>query len=146
MEITNKTKVKIFAPYIGCLTYDDLGRFGGIRRERLMEIHADGCLMIWDEPLQTLENRPSCKLILKPLSEITDEDAKEAIKIWGEAPYPFGAITEDSRPSKWRRVIIEHSKELPIFVYQYLQSKGYDLPNYLLGGKTFFECELAIYE
>jgi hypothetical protein len=30
--------------------------------------------------------------------------------------------------------------------YQYLISKGYDLPNYLLGGKTLHECGLCIYE
>jgi hypothetical protein len=31
-------------------------------------------------------------------------------------------------------------------VYQFLQSRGYDLPHYLLGGKTLHECGLAIYE
>ena len=31
-------------------------------------------------------------------------------------------------------------------IHQFLQSKGYDLPNYLLGSKTLKECNLAIYE
>ena len=49
--------------------------------------------------------------------------------------------------------IIGHEDKIPFLlsesyntVYQFLQSKGYDLPHYLLNGKTLKECGLAIHE
>lgn len=90
------------------------------------------------------------KLILKPLSSITDEDAIEVAKmingmasimkekdLIGEGKYFIDECFYSN---------IEYYPSYVINVYQYLQSKGYDLPQYLLGGKILFEAGLAIYE
>lgn len=95
------------------------------------------------------------KLILKPVSSITDEDALQIAKIIG--------ITEE----KDLRDAVEQKNDLinilssferneeahtsissldVFFTYQYLQLRGYDLPNYLLERKTLFESGLAIYK
>lgn len=88
------------------------------------------------------------KLILKPLSKITDEDKIALYHISSaEDKYDY---TQDyngikSAIDNW----IEKEGQETLFKtfrrYQYLQSKGYDLPQYLLGGKTLQESGLAIY-
>jgi hypothetical protein len=109
-RITNEIKAKYFSLYY---YRQVLGKY--IDSDELTPIEdMNPCLVDYIE--------------LTPIEQISDEDAKESIKIWGKAPYPFGAITLNSRPSKWRRVIIEYLNELPCFVYQYLLSKGYALP------------------
>jgi len=71
MEITNEIKAKVFASYLGHrikmfeqefkLAYTDLNNSGRINKSE--------------------HNIEHCKLILRPLSEITDEDAIEVGKI-----------------------------------------------------------------
>lgn len=46
---------------------------------------------------------------------------------------------------KYEKCIIEQ-KGLSSIAFQFLQSKGYDLPNWYLGGKTLYEAGLCIYE
>lgn len=116
---------------------------------------------------------------LKPLSEITDEDAIQAARlcmnpIWFKE-YDFMVDREYSKDCI--RIFVDYDGDVrnpeyersEVFInyngkdvqwhykgeylgvydtqawYLYLQSKGYDLPNYFLGGKTLFECKLAIY-
>ena len=83
-------------------------------------------------------------LILKPISAITDEDAIEVGKFW----YENFNLSEDAK------LLIQRVKQdlsdpkimLPFEAGQFLQSRGYDLPNYLLDGKTLQEAGLAIYD
>lgn len=88
------------------------------------------------------------KLILRPLSNIADEDAIEVDKIICRDYLHIKGFHTSVRGRVWINDIFY--KQFPVsrsyLVYQYLQSKGYDLPHYLLGGKTFFESELAVYE
>lgn len=77
------------------------------------------------------------KLVLKPLSKITDNDALEVGKMF--------------RCCSSAEIVREHFIKypdcvIPYQIYQYLQSKGYDLPHYLLGGKTLHKANLAIYK
>lgn len=95
------------------------------------------------------------QLILKPLSAITDEDANAVAKMF--------AIPGDKLMATGKglvRRIFDQTEEEDEFaglevlrVYQYLQSKGYDVPNHLLGSnkscggcKTLKEAGLAVYE
>jgi len=167
MTITNEIKSKVFAQYLGqiCQTMTrqtqgegkasiylkghlkeiDLGMqndFIGL----LLENETDACN-------HTNYNTDQAKLILTPLSQISDEDAIEFVKV----------TSKDDTFVKCENGVIFHKDSLfedvfatnlndnyntclPIKSFQFLQSKGYDLPQYLLGGKTLHECGLAIYE
>lgn len=173
MEIKNENKIKVLAQYIGCQvsipagyafngfkTDDKVGEFNGIRNEGFIHIGNIGGYYSFGH----------FQLILKPLSAITDEDALEVAKIVGfENPEVYSRtedyvlIQEKGKPVNNKSVSIWFDGEILAdgserttyefsisegisFVYQYLQSKGYDLPQYLLGGKTLKEAGLCIYE
>lgn len=80
------------------------------------------------------------KLILKPLSSITDEDRDFCKKEFD--------MKLDFHPSGTDNFCYESHGNFNCIAgcVQYLQSKGYDLPQYLLGGKTLKEAGLAIHE
>ncbi len=128
MEITTEIKAKVFAQYL-------------LQKVKLTHIKKNHEQIFQLEPYvieEMIESKGfDFKLILKPLSEITHEDCTEL----------YAAIKYGMKSSKF---ILEILQALPynaaIIAYQYLISKGYDLPNYLLGGKTLQECGLAIYE
>jgi hypothetical protein len=157
MEITNEIKAKVFAQYLGQYSYKDYSAQGlGIRREKLVGVEENGIIWIWDALSHRAENRPDAKLILKPLSSITDEDAIEVAKLQQEYEQKEEirvAFSIDEKNNGCLDCLIEykgysHDYWQPVYspTFQYLQSKGYDLPNYLLGGKTLKEAGLAIYE
>ncbi|MES2285815.1 MAG: hypothetical protein V4547_09025 [Bacteroidota bacterium] len=137
MEITNEIKAKIFAQYLGqkiqwrdtsetevtTLTISELDR-----SEKITFL----CI----------------KLLLKPLFAISDEDAL-AISVIMQ----FTELEEETTKIEYIKQVIPNlypcsscSKLIVLNVFQFLQSKGYDLPQYLLGGKTLFESGLAIYK
>lgn len=67
MELTNEQIARVFAMYLGCYFIDE-----GWKESRK-------CLYPHEMP-------HSCKLLLKPLSAITDEDAIEVAKIMDMKP------------------------------------------------------------
>ena len=85
-------------------------------------------------------------LILKPLSKITKEDAWEIVRM----RYGTGSmeIEEEALLNSAEGItnLIKEGDDCQIKIYQYLQSKGYDMPNYLLDNKTLEKAGLAIYE
>jgi len=90
-------------------------------------------------------------LILKPLSKITQDDAIEFhdIVFGGIGKKPYHVVAETVR--NYIEMIFKGGKQCPdikglVLTTQFLQSKGYDLPSYLLEGKTLQEVGLAIYE
>ncbi len=121
MEITAEIKAKVFAHYLG---------------QKVFWQETEGELTAYNLHGASTILEPS-KLILKPLSKITHENAVELYK----------AIKYNLRSTTF---ILQTLKALPFnkstIAYQYLISKGYDLPHYLLGGKTLQECGLAIYD
>ncbi len=155
MEITDENKIKAIAQYIGqqvsipagyqfngYATDDTQGEFNGIRNEGFIHIGDIGGYYDFK----------NFQLILKPLSVVTDEDNIEVGKIIGNLSENFtdGNLTV----IKISKMFIENlltgrlSKNavLVIIVFQYLQSRGYDLPQYILNGKTLKEAGLAIYQ
>lgn len=137
MEITNEIKVKVFAQYLG----QKLALNNGLGIQLTLTTETLHYLIdLNEEP-----NKPKL-LILKPLSTITDEDACVIVKM----RYGINSIdiTKEAVISACEGIInlINDGANVQLSICQYLQSKGYDLPQYLLGGKTLKEVGLAIYE
>ena len=139
MEITNEIKAKVFAQYLGCDLKTQTGKV------QLVGIHVDNFKRVFDAVVLNgnvthKSEIEGVKLILKPLSDITDEDAVEVAKmLWGnKMPNLIETIKH--------QLFTYSVSDVPARCYQLLQSKGYDMPQYLLGGKTLHEAGLAIYE
>lgn len=140
MEITNEIKAKVFAQYLGQKVNAE-----GSRLELISVCFNH--IVCYNPPIGEVEGDEvefdfSIYLMLKPLSAITDEDAIEVAKITQEnESYHNAGVGKMVVKGKWK-----FNMEKYFFIHQFLQSKGYDLPNYLLGGKTLHEAGLAIYE
>lgn len=96
--------------------------------------------------LQEFNQWEQCKLILRPLSALTDEDAVEVGKL-----YEYAGITTGWQKKHFLLVgkdFIEDTSinSLPLRISDFLRTRGYDLPCYLLDGKTLRESNLATYE
>jgi hypothetical protein len=147
MKITNGIKAKVFAQYLGCLYIRDEKDENCLRRS------LDGSSILGiGEGITNWEN---AKLILKPLTSITDEDM-----IW---VYDTTHNLHEQRKLHPERLNTPSLKDIKeqlnngyahytggwlcnTWVFQYLLSKGYDLPQLLLEYKTLQESGLAIYE
>lgn len=141
MNITNETKAKVFAQYIGQNIQ------WGDSRNRIITMRLNG-----DEIDKTSRGELNYlelpkKLILKPFSAITDEDALDVAKfLWPNNTEYQKAYDGKYYVDNLFNEDFEMYSPNSITIYQILQSKGYDLPHYLLGGKTLHEAGLAIYE
>jgi hypothetical protein len=162
MKIKEEIKAKVMLPYLGVKV--DLSKTQWYKQEsklrnRFIEaILAGGksnklstiaCIehniKTQNNGLQWL-NLSAFKLILKPLSEITDKEVLEVAKLNGyrvDGSYKNYTleITKDALLGKRPDV-----KIINVECWQYLISRGYDLPQYLLGGKTLKQAGLAIYK
>lgn len=153
MEITDEIKFSALAPY-----YNQYLAYGGDNE------HPDRVGYMLNQIEEGYSHGSKFeywKVKLKPLSAISDEDAIEVAKIFG---VKYKIRRSDVNPCLFKvhgtyETIMFDSNSVvfddgngetgctaeSLFVYQYLQSKGYDLPNYHLGGKTLFEAGLCIY-
>ena len=148
MEITRNIKAKVFAQYLG-------QKHSGSIHTLAKEIE----MIYGDEKF----DRNIIKLILKPLSSITDEDAIEMAELFGgikgdvtinrptdltNNDIHFTVQIHQGEKNTWKSFSVpKHIDEhTPNGYCQFLMSKGYDLHQYLLGGKTLKEADLAIYE
>lgn len=148
MEITNEIKAKVFAQYLGevltCHRGSGILEGVSIGAPEMFVITANENSRI----TEYFENNEDATLFLRPISAITDEDAIEVAKL-GQ----ITGVSEDKFALHGRLLLGHYIQRqtnvsgLSWFaILQYLQSKGYDLPHYLLGGKTLKEAGLAIYE
>ena len=144
MEITNETKAKVFAQY--------LGQFAGLENIKsryvltyclsdTYGISLKDCIVL------------DYKLILKPLSAITEQDATEAAKLTGADitehnlhEWDLSALTKNFEQVFLAADEPSLTGTQGLMAIGFLQSKGYDLPNFYLGGKTLHQSGLAIYE
>ncbi len=146
MEIPKEIKEKVFAQYLG-----QRWRFQGDKRD-----HVKLYLTDINDILNNPEfNDRDIELVLKPISSITDEDALECMRILKQYGHPWvryniqGIVkcVKEWLVFKWD-IAFKYNPSpriLNMFVYEYLKSKGYDLPHYLLDGKTLREAGLASY-
>jgi hypothetical protein len=126
MEITNEIKAKVFAQYLGQQFI-----YSGTNDNSTNELDTERLDLIFKE-----NDFGECKLLLTPLSEISNKDAIEL----GKMAFPL--YEEELQLFYGRKIINE--KRISFLRGQFLQSQGYDLPNYLLGDKTLIEAGLAI--
>jgi hypothetical protein len=125
MELTNEIKQKLIYQYFGQKYFykNEFGTYGGIVGEYHTNEHIGNKFFV---------------LRLKSLSEITNEDAIEVAKI-SHFDYRI-----EQKEFELSGALFSDWNDIPM-AYQYLQSKGYDMPQYLLGGKTLKEVGLAVY-
>jgi len=172
MEITNEIKAKVFAAYLGarvktpdhvgvvqhidyfnyqigvkydCLVFtkNSIDGYDKQRNYGKYNIVKQGYSFLGSNDIE-FEMPGGCQLILKSLSEISAEDGEELYKIqFCKKPSP--KLLAQYLDSKIFAYLFGDG-DLKLKSYQFLQSKGYDLPQYLLGGKTLKEAGLAIYE
>ena len=143
MDIPNEIKLKVALQYYGCDFLSCYNIENNPVIQPFVRPNTDPDLY---EP--DFENKRDL-LILKPLSAITDEDGIKTLKILyphiekeaniGEIRYLFKEFT-------YLEGKVYCNPEKTIQVYQCLQNLGYDLPHYLLEGKTLHEAGLAIYK
>jgi hypothetical protein len=125
MELTNEIKQKIIYQYFGQKYFykNEFGTYGGVVGEYHTNEHIRNEFFV---------------LRLKSLSEITNEDAIEVAKI---AHFDYRIEPKEFELSG---ALFSGWNDIPM-AYQYLQSKGYDMPQYLIGGKTLKDIGLAVY-
>lgn len=130
MEISNEIKAKVFGQYLGHKIRFDYA--GPNQWNKLTPMH-----LTLDSPY---------KLILKPLSAISDEDAIDifgnaGIEYWPKehTPAEYALICLDGKGAKFHPCVI-------LEVWQELQNRGFDTRQHLLGGKTLKQCDLCTYE
>lgn len=156
MELTTEIKAKVIAQYIGQMCQTMTRAAGGEEgkpfrylKGQLKEIDmgmVDSFMgvLLENEPIKENHenyNTNQCKLILKPLSAITDEDALEIQRIYDGAGYPDLTVDKIKKGRKFA-----NDPMLCYEAYQYLISKGYDIKHRLLGHLTLQQVGLAIYE
>ncbi len=134
MEITTEIKIKVFSQYIGQIITLNNGK----TTERLT-IH------LFDKYITNGLWWLDLKLILKPQSTSMACNEEERISM-----KKIESITEElmlKNTDKFSKDDFVFKMMCCNFLsYQYAISKGIDLPNYLLDGKTLHESGLAIYE
>ena len=137
-EVTNEIKAKMFSHYLGqkfILPNEDNGK---------QKFDLRGCSI---ENIQESHKWASAILILKPLSAISNEDAIQVgTSVMGKyKPLENGKAFIKQIINKESMALDFHPLST-LSAFQFLRSKGYDLPHYLLGDKTLHECNLATYE
>ncbi len=167
MEISNEIKAKVFAGYLGQKIIYPMKKDGKY-------VYDPGFSpVVCFNPMQLNKmyqlHDTDVKLLLTPLSSITDEDAIEVCKIVKYYDYNKTDVRYQRLAAylgkgiclfhfdnwRWdnnhefdgahtRKQISEPHPYFILPISQYLQSKGYDLPHYLLGGKTLIESGLAL--
>lgn len=141
MEISNEIKCKVLALYLGQMINEN----NSTLYDTMVSVD------LFNESICTSNHitykLDEVKLVLKPLSEISDEDAIQVDELISPQYSSIKHFHTVTRGKVWIRDILSGNQVSNVFnVYQFLQYKGYDLPNYLLGGKTLQESGLAIYE
>lgn len=135
MEITNEIKAKVFSQYLPYFIDSPM-------RLAFLSII---------ERLLTLEQQSNHRIILLPITSMSNEDALVVANIFGGASH----LSEEGRAHQAKELFITYdfrnkvttiSAASWLKAFQYLLSKGYDLPQLLLGGKTLQEAGIAIYE
>lgn len=145
MEITNEIKAKVVALYLG----------------QPIAIHGKlNSGFVYGSTLDVIRkygiDHNDTQLILKPFSQISDEDAIEVARMQFEIFRSVEAkvsrnLKEPIKVWFMRGSEILHSVDITewnqsTITTDFLRNKGYDMPHGLLEGKTLHKAGLAIYE
>jgi len=124
--LTNEEIAKVFAMYFGQNIVTSNNGGNGSPIHNALALYTTGMLKI-----------KTCKLLLMPLSEMTNDNVKQVIKM--ERRYGLKCLDD----------ILQNVYRLTYPTYIFLQSMGYDTPiyfspNHLGNGKTAIELGIAI--
>ena len=136
MDIPNEIKTKILAKYLG---------------QPFKMILNGGEFKVSPATLGNIQLlNPEDKLILKPLSSLTDGDAKWIGSILTHRDSKKNDVEEGrlfvDNILNNDRLSFNYLTPNIISAIQYLEEYGYDLPQYFLEGRTLHEAGLAIYK
>src|ERR1700741_2755888 len=141
IKITRKIKAKLFAEYLGqkCKHKVKMLHDGSLEDRGLCYIDTTIIDLCDDK-----SGDYSTQIILKPISDISDEHALKVSELFGGASH----LSKESQISQVKQVLSSPNFWINVTnitgaswlkVFQYLQFEGYDLPHYLLDGKTLQE-------
>ena len=143
LKLTNEEKEKVFAMYWGlsylvCYNLEGTAVIDPITAKSIDDIEPD------------IENKRDL-LLLTPLSAITDEHATEVGKMLCQYGNPVNAHDDYYIKSAKAQLSDLFLFEMEWQLYQYLISKGYDVPlwfgvDHWANGKTSIELGIAIYK
>ncbi len=155
MEVSNKIKATLFAQYMGRPIQYIPPEGQRVKKYSLFRFTDWGINIFYAEMYWLVSGMAKFPLkdrflVLKSISAITDEDAIEFCKIL----YPYAWYTHTADKAKYCiDKLFNSDEDHTVYNFQriidgiqFLQSKGYDLPHYLLQGKTLKEAGIAIYE
>lgn len=149
-EISNETKAKAMLPYMGQpVKMVEDGKLGYLESIGLNKYLTTATIYFDDtnDDWMVYNSMDEFKLILSPLSAITDEDAIELSKILEESN---DNIEDLIYFGKYWVKRVEKNESINantcIAIYQFLQSRGYDLPNHYLNEETLFKAGLCVYK
>lgn len=154
----DEIKTKLFSEYMGCKISLDKSRFSEEEKDTFFTLSGVGLntfqvkeTRLWYNFETMYDGALIDKLVLKPMTKLHIDDAYKVAMILGE--YRGDSFSVETICKTIIEIIagthflaedVKHLKFL--MACQYLQSKGYDLPHYLLEGKNLKEAGLAIYE
>lgn len=151
MEISKEIKAKVFAQYLG----EKINENNSTLYDTMVSVD------LFNESICTSNHitykLDEVKLVLKPLSSITDEhmiwvydtshNLHQQRKLYPKEVAEKSMSLDDMKLQMNNRSVFMTGGWLcNTWNYQYLLSKGYDLEQFLLGYKTLHEAGLAIYE
>lgn len=149
-NISNDIKVKVLAKYLGHQAITTKATYKNPQPGILQQVDIqDDEHQILIQPKEGgyyLCSVNECKLILKDLTLLSDEDATRIAKLIGGNPFYLIACFRGEEEFKKG----PNKNMIDLFIGQsivaeYLRINGYDLPQLLLAGKTLREAELAVY-
>ena len=160
--ISKEIKAKVFANYLG----EEIIVPDQTENSTLAAVNINGYIFTEDCDSDGGYPIEDCKLILKPLSSLTDEHAIEVVcfkekilkgfevvKIWRyekhmavEFKWISDGVNNADGFSYSGNGIGFRAKDLTVEQYQMIVNFGYDIENYHLNGKTLKQAGLAIYE
>ena len=165
-EISNEVKAKVFAQYLGqpfkMIINDRTFRVGVCTLGTIQLLNPEDILIL--KPLSAITDEHAIEVaeMFYGLSnknkyiknyEVFNVEHENTIKVTAgnkEGNSIGGTVSFDYKSSyiewdenEWKQETDFYSTAL-LNAYQYLQSVGYDLPTFYLGGKTLFESELCV--
>ena len=158
MEIKSEIKTKLLSEYIGNKISLDQSRFSEEEKDTSFTLSGVGLnafqvkeTRLWYNFETMYDGALIDKLILKPMTKLHIDDAYKVAMILGEFRGDSFSVETICKTIieiiAGTNSLVEDVKHLKfLMACQYLQSKGYDLPHYLLDGKNLKEAGLAIYE
>ncbi len=140
MKILTDIKAKVFAQYLGQKIDNGKILSGSVLTDRFFALD------------ESEERYRELKLILKPLSAITEPQLLEIAKLYHPDAFNV-SFNINTGELVWTYMVMENVKQramIPIEdsakAYQWFLQNGFDTKQILLGGKTLNEAGLAIYE